>query len=146
MVLSPSGWEGLIQLDVWKFYPSTPEDPFKTGRATLKIYAEEIKQEHVNAYNYIIENSEIIKKSILDFLLVEYRVQQKHYEDLPDINTINQLEKLIQLRNIYIHNTFEDNMAHVGYEFDCEWEIEHGLGFKMFKDRVLDCGHADSAF
>ncbi|MBN1800786.1 MAG: hypothetical protein JW891_04725 [Candidatus Lokiarchaeota archaeon] len=146
MVLSPFGWEGLIQLDVWRFDSSNPEDPFKTGRATLKIFGEEIKQGHINAYNYIIENSEIIKKNMLDFLLVEYRIQQKRYEDLPDINTIDQLEKLITLRNIYIHNKFEENIAHVGYEFDCEWEIEHGLGFKMSKDRVLDCGHADRSY
>ena len=65
---------------------------------------------------------------------------------MPDVENIEQFKDLIGLSQIHLLNVSKDNVAYVGYEFGCNWDDEHGLGFMTHKDRIIDFGGADTSF
>ena len=40
----------------------------------------------------------------------------------------------------------QDNYAYVGLECGCSWDEEHGLGFLLYKDRIVKIGGAEESF
>ena len=113
-----------------------------------------ITTEHVNAYEYLTTHSQEIYTAILTRLLAEYKNLQTEYgydeedakEIMPDVENIEQFKDLIGLSQIHLLNVSKDNIAYVGYEFGCNWDDEHGLGFMTHKDRIIDFGGADTSF
>jgi hypothetical protein len=53
---------------------------------------------------------------------------------------------LIGLRAVHILPVAKAGVASVGFEFDCTWDGEHGLGVLTHKRRVIEVGEADTAF
>lgn len=56
------------------------------------------------------------------------------------------LRELISLTEVSVHPVEHERRQYVGYEFNCTWESEHGLGVLMHGDRVVRVGEADNAF
>jgi hypothetical protein len=159
--------KGTVALPVWKSFQSrqgaygsfdSHENP--NGEFEISIGGDmvmdntTITEEHVNAYNYLTTHSEQINKTILARLFSEYKNLQTEYdydEDdakdiMPDIDNVEQFKKLIGLSAVHLLNVSKDNVAYVGYEFGCNWDEEHGLGFMTHKDRIIDFGGADKSF
>jgi len=65
---------------------------------------------------------------------------------LPVKVTRRKLADLVRLIRIHIHTVHRDKIAYVGYQFVCAWEAEHGLGMLTHRDRVVQVGHASTAF
>lgn len=65
---------------------------------------------------------------------------------MPAANAPADLRELISLTEVFIHPVEHEDRQYVGYEFNCTWETEHGLGVLMHGDRVVRVGEADNAF
>ncbi len=152
-------YEGSIVLDSWKGFQSrqgpycAKDKQFATGELKVFIYGNAIDYvkissiDQINALNFLFENQEHIKKSLLSALQNELPELTALYDDLtPSIERIEDFSSVIGLSNIHVLNSEKENYAYVGYEFGCEWEEEHGLGIMTHKDKIISIGQADTAF
>lgn len=113
-----------------------------------------ITAEHINAFEYLSTHAEEICDAILARFLVEYKNLQEEYgfdqadakEVMPDVEHTGQFKDLIGLSQIHLMNVSKDNFAYVGYEFGCNWDDEHGIGFMTHKSRVVAFGGGDTSF
>lgn len=148
--LGTYGYEGLVELNAWHNASSGNKDAFR-----LSIDSDSIKSEQVAAYNYLIENQDEMKDVILQKLFAIYPEIQEEYgeyfdEDemkdyLPNITQPEDMFHLITLSEIHIHDVIKDGIAYVGFQFNCTWEEEHGLGFMTYKKRIVAVGGADTS-
>ncbi|MEO9822278.1 MAG: hypothetical protein ABJ370_06955 [Paracoccaceae bacterium] len=84
-------------------------------------------------------------KILKDYNEASYGDDLGEFPNPPDISSSDDLRSSIQLHTINIHPVERDGAPYVGYEFQCDWEEEHGLGVLMHKSRVVEIGHEDSA-
>ncbi len=158
---------GTISLNSWNEfqsrqgdYNSIDKNEKSNGFAKLAVGGDmviknpEISIEHVNAYKYLIQNQENIKKNMLTELFNEYKSLKEEYgyndeealEYMPEIKDYNDFRHLIGLSTVHILNVFKENVAYVGYEFGCNWDEEHGLGILTHKDKIIKIGGIDTSF
>jgi hypothetical protein len=84
--------EGTIKLDAWSGfksrqgeYNSKNDEIQSDGTTSLSIGGDmvlhnpQVSQEHLNAYNYLIQHQETIKTRILSALLGQYQELQQQY-------------------------------------------------------------------
>ena len=136
---------GSVKLSAWAGFQSrqgdyASKDSDEPSDGTVKIdiggdVAGEnlIKEEHINAYKYLVENQTRIKEEIIRSLVKER----------PEVSNPEELKNLIGLSSIHLLNVKKDKTAYVGYELGCEWDDEHGLGVMTYKDRIIKIGGAD---
>ncbi len=66
-------------------------------------------------------------------------------EVLPPIDTPEDLLELVTPGQINIFETMTDGAHYVGFDFDCTWDDEHGLGVLTHLGQVVSHGSADTA-
>ena len=124
--------------------------------------------EQKSAYEFFLDNTEKIYSNLLDAVFEIYPEERNFYRegygwredlsqeeeqefekeygaDVPEFGSPEELKKVICLRSIYIQATAKDSVAYIGFEFDCNWDEEHGLGVVMHRDRVVEVGQADAS-
>jgi hypothetical protein len=153
-----NSFEGTTTIEEWKdfAFDFKPTDQFDITFLVDNDSAI-ISQAQKNTFNSVINNQDSIKNILLNRLMVEYGEIQSIYGDglknpkekdlyTPDINSIEDFKNLIDLGGIFIFSEEKDGECYTGYSFRCKWDIEHGLGFKVHKNQVLEFGGADEAF
>ena len=156
------GFEGTIKIQSWAGFQTRTVDSTELSDGTCRLSTggdmvvdePRIEDYHLNAYNYLIENQEIIKESILDYLFNSYPELQEQYgydddkksEFMPDVKSKEEFKQLIGISNVHLMNVEKDGLAYVGYEIGCKWDDEHGIGFMTHKSRIIDFGGADTSF
>jgi hypothetical protein len=65
---------------------------------------------------------------------------------MPPIATPNDLMNLVEPTAIHILAPDTDGRVYVGFELECMWDPEHGVGVKLDGDSVIDIGSAPTAF
>jgi hypothetical protein len=65
---------------------------------------------------------------------------------MPDVQSVEELSRLIDLRHVHVHPWSKDGIGYVGLQFGCTWDQEHGFGVLMHRDRVVSVGGADVSF
>jgi hypothetical protein len=157
--LKDNRYEGTIHLPCWAGY-HTIEHKDTNGIQQINMGELMAEKPHVisdadrNAIEYIAANSEHLQKIFLQKLLREYPKWQPKYgyspEDalhfMPDVKSIDGFKHLLILNQIYIHPQTKDGVSYVGFEFECEWDVEHGIGCMFHKDRIVAFGMAESSF
>jgi hypothetical protein len=160
-------FEGIISLPTWKNFqsrqgPYCSRDKMENSNGEFKVAIggdsldehPTIKAEQINAYEFLVANAEAIKEAMLAKLLAEYKNLQSQYgyseeeakELMPNIDSVQQFENLIGLGNVHILEVSKDNVAYVGYEFGCNWDDEHGIGFMTHKNKIVNFGDTDMSF
>ena len=130
-----TGTVNMIIMDEW----STDPDPMP---AQLK------------AIHNLMDNQTAILNALLQHVYKDYeRIRSIYqYEEpekstlTPDLDSAEDLKKLIGVGNIFIHNTVRNGIADIGFECGCTWDEEHGLGVKMNDCDLIHIGMADEAF
>ena len=112
-------------------------------------------QEQVNAINYLIKNSDEVKKvmrkgidSIYEDLKNQYGYDENEPETkkwFPIIDRLEDYDKVFGVGNVFIQLPSKDDYSYVGIECGCTWDEEHGLGFLLHKNRLVGIGSADEA-
>lgn len=70
---------------------------------------------------------------------------QEAEELLPMQTTPGDLQQLIGLYVVNVHQIAKDGIPYLGFEFGCTWDQEHGLGVLMHGTRVVAVGGNDTA-
>lgn len=168
-------WDGEIKLDFWAGALTRVNayrgEPASDGTMSISISpSDEMvppSTEQVKAFQYLLDNEKVVFQNLLQAVFKVYPKERDRYrdgygysddmdeeekeefeeeygDDVPVLKKPEELKKLIRLHTVHI--TEEENAAYVGFEFDCNWEEEHGLGVLMHKDTVVNVGPADVAF
>lgn len=141
-------WVGEMTLDRWhtvglSIVPDARNRP-----------AEPTKEQET-AYQHLMESTLDVLAALVARLAKCYKQMRPRYLDflgskaarlMPEIKEPGELLRLIDLVHIYIHAESKDGSAYVGFHFDCTWEKEHGLGFIMHRNKVLEVDSADISF
>lgn len=151
--LTEYGYEGEITLNKWNELMNSKVDYIIDLSVNVDEEDPKIHEEHIRAYKFLMDNQEQIINAILSCLYDRYPEIKGTYEDgeeegeeyLPDVKDISDLKPLIELYHVHIIDVFKNGIAYIGYEFNCTWDEEHGLGVMMFKDRIVDIGGSDTA-
>ena len=159
-IIIGDNYEGQITLTAWKGFQSRQgfygsKDSNETSNGLVKVfingwqvdYVKTTTQEQINSILFLQDNSEKIRDEILNALYKELPEIRDIYEDLvPEISSISDLKNFIGLSIIHIMESDKDGFAYIGYELDCDWDDEHGIGVMTHKDRVIEIGQADTSF
>lgn len=158
------GWcEGKIQLPVWADFQCGDRlvRPKSSAGESVEISIktnDSIRptQSQLRAIENLDTNQASIQNDILKSLLKVYPgfkndlrfaySQEELNEFMPDINKTEHFKKLIYLSRIHIFKLELAGTAYAGFEFECTWDEEHGLGVMTHIDRIVSWGHADNAF
>lgn len=153
--LGEFGYEGTIELWAWDKFLANSNGVYSIDvGGDMVVDDPKITKEHIEAYNYAIENQENIRDSIIMVLIEKYPQLQSEYgfeeDELEEIMSAvtdkEDFKNLIGLSKVHIMNVFKSGIAYTGYEFTCAWDVEHGLGFMMYQNKVIAIGGADMSF
>jgi hypothetical protein len=157
--IEDNGYQGKVDLPCWKDYvieSATPHD----GRININIgqaYGDElhaITTADVNGVAAALGRTEDHQQQILDKLLAEYPKWKPDYgyseEDakhfMPDVTDKEAFKNLIMLANVHVLPVEHEGIAYIGYEFNCQWDVEHGMGAMFHGARMVELGMAESSF
>jgi hypothetical protein len=112
---------------------------------------EPLTDTEIASVGWTVDNLPRIADALLPALLTHYRSicadpDGLEPDDLPPVASADGLLPLISIRFINVHQISKDGEPYVGFEFDCTWDEEHGLGVLMHGTRVVEVGGADTAF
>jgi hypothetical protein len=141
-------WEGEIDLDCGggAALSVTPYDP-EASRQPEAFQCE--------AMAFHLARGSNVTLAVLAALLPYYQKMRPRYLNflgeqanrlMPEAQAADELRSLIDLRHVHIHPWSRDGIGYVGLQFGCTWDVEHGLGFMMHLDRVVQTGGADVSF
>jgi hypothetical protein len=112
--------------------------------------------EQLVALQYLTDHPAEIRTALFKALEEEYPKLKEMYDlDTDDLEfsewfpLINQPEDFAQVfgvGNLFVFEEHRDGIAYLGLECGCTWDDEHGLGFVMHQNRVIEIGQADTAF
>jgi hypothetical protein len=150
-------YQGLLSLDSWKdfqsrqFFSGLKEtNPISDGVVKVRVEGKQVDDvktttlAQVNAIQFLINHSDKIRAALLTGLLDELSNLKEVYDNLtPDISGIEDIKKVIGLSYLHVMSSDKDDFAYVGFELDCEWNEEHGIGVIMHKDRIVKIGQAE---
>lgn len=153
-------YHGWIHLSAWTGFKSSngilgEKDAQKESGETIiaHIISASVNNEYIltqaqfNAIKFLKENAELIRDTLLNGLLNEYSNAKEIYEDLmPKIETISDYKNTLEVAFIHIMDSEKGGHAHIGFELECSWDDEHGVGVMMHKDKVVKIGLAEESF
>ena len=104
--------------------------------------------EQVAAYVYLTENEKTVQDALLRAILGSYSQWQQNYggdaEYMPDVTHREQFQSLLLLWDVSISCDAKEGYAYVYFSLLPNWDIEHGMGALLPKDRVVAVGDHDS--
>ena len=149
-------WVGHVRLPEWAGFQErlgpytglSSEEP-SDGSASLTVNVEDEEPNpptpaQIAAFEYLLANGERVRDAVLHKTLSEYHKWEAR--DFGKIDGAEQLKSMIGLGAVYVLITEEEGLAHIGFEFGCTWDEEHGFGALTHKDRVLSVGDAETAW
>jgi hypothetical protein len=117
--------------------------------------------EQAAAYGYLVGHESAVHAAVLRAVLRAYPEIRESIEFWPDdeaeeeairnklapqVRRPAELASLIGLREVHVLPAVRSRVAYLGFEFDCTWDGEHGLGVLTHKGRVVEVGGGDTAF
>ena len=109
---------------VGQLLSQVPVVRLRAGQITLTIAADEQR-----AYRHVLRGAKATQRLVLD------AIAKKHPGHV--------LQDCVELRAIFVHRR---RITQIGYQLDCAWDREHGLGVLVRGERVIAIGQADTAF
>ena len=125
----------------------------KDCRISLTIAADEdgeFETGQYDAYKMLMEKWGNIHPSFLKPML-DYYTQKRtelgydkvSHADYPDIRTIEQLFRHIEITGLSIPYAGIYGNRSVGVTFDCTWDNENGIGIQLNDEQVIEVGYQD---
>ncbi len=159
-IIIGDNYEGVLSLNFWKdfrsrqvFCGSKETNSISEGFVKVRIEGKQVDSvktttlAQVNAIDFLINHSDKIRDALLTGLLNELSNLKEGYDNLtPDISGIEDIKKVIGLSYLHVMSSDKDDFAYVGFELDCEWDEEHGIGVIMHKDRIVTIGQAEITY
>jgi hypothetical protein len=108
--------------------------------------------EQVAAYRYLTEHQEEVTETAMKALLNVYmemrdrRLKEDAEEDLPVIESVQEMRKNVGLGILHMHDIAQDGYAYIGLELGSTWDGGNGVGVLIHRARVVAVGLADTSF
>ncbi len=158
---------GLTRVDAYRGNPAS------TGLVELRIFPPDEMASptmgQVSAFQYLLANQDVINENLLQAVFRIYPEERDSFredygykddmdaeekesfeedygEDVPVLKKPEEFKQIIRLHTVHIIEAEKAGIAYFGFEFNCNWEEEHGLGVLMHKDRVVNVGPAEVSF
>jgi hypothetical protein len=163
--------KGFIELPCWTgyFLVEEPNHVIRTrvvtnGHIDLWVDGEiraddsfSIEQEQTNAYFFLVQHQEAIKRSILDelknklpdMLSNEYASWDHEEGGFPKVSDLTPefvFRNYIGPSSISITEDAKDEAAYIKWHFNCLWDPEHGFEVITHKDRIIDLSQEADIF
>ena len=144
-------WEFPIELDALNKFS------FEKNKSTIKIIIRDFLNDDLEPYeeqiaciNYVLQNQTQIAQTILDTIWKNWEEIKDLYlfdewEDAPIIEEKNDLHQFVRIDEVFIKARYKDNISYIGILGNCIWDEEHGLGFVLHRNRVIEFGGAEEA-
>jgi hypothetical protein len=104
------------------------------------------------AYEFLENNEESVSDTVIHAIFEYYQFVQAEDPnwfddwDCPEIDSPSDLAGLIEIAGVVV-TPFESNgTALVGFQFQCDWDVERGLGVLLEKNQVIDVGEGEVAY
>lgn len=134
LVWDSCAWAGEIELPSWS-----------PGRVALTVSAEGPRlrptKAQRNAYSDLVANEEARNSTVVAAAFEHFRAESRRRK----ISDPDEFRKRIGLVAVHVHGTSRGGHAYLGFEFECPWDPEHGLGVAAHRKRVVAVGSADVA-
>lgn len=159
-------WEAKISDRAWSGfqerkgpYGAISSNTLSQGEVTV-VFAPEgrgddpLNDEELSLVSWFLANQQEVSDTIVDLLFNSYgEIKSGYIEEFggeisdafPDIKSKTDLKKLVGIVSVNIHQVSKDGIPYIGVEMGCDWEEEHGLGFLLHGQQVVDLGGADTA-
>lgn len=156
-------WKGQIALPSWNQFYLQSDPNYGAGRGPsypLTIGSEEMpavrlgykgvppSAEQVAAYVYLTENEKEVQDAVLQAILNAYPQWQEDWggdaEYMPDVTRTEQFQSLLLLWDLSIIGNPKSGHAYIYLGLLPNWDIEHGMGVILHKNRVVAVGDHDS--
>lgn len=152
-----SSWKTTVALPMWAGFQSRggpygarDSDSPSEGRIEV-VFAPEGRDEsrledsEIQLVRHAVRNAAQMQTALLEGLLARYQSIREEYGG-PAVRSVDEFRSLIGLHTIHVHQIARGGVPYVGFELGCTWDDEHGLGVLMHGTRVVEIGHADTAF
>src|ERR1019366_2669561 len=93
--------------------------------------------------------SEAVKAAILACCAPDNAARLRDFDfddSFPRVKSQDDLRGLVGLHTVFVHQIETGGAPYIGYEFGCEWDVEHDLGVLMRGTELIEVGQADTAF
>lgn len=146
--------EGVDFFASWRDFQANGEP--SSGEIRIFVYLESADDSapsaaQINAYRNLKENESEVTMSLLAGLYRDYPQIREVYggiepEYLPEITQPTEFRRVIKPLNLHINTEAKDGCAYIGFECDCLWDEEHGLGIMMHRSEYIGCNDAEAAW
>jgi hypothetical protein len=146
-IIIGDNFEGVVELQNWNSLLPTGKLANIRVEGNSVDYVKISTQAQVNSIQYLQDNSEGISDLCLNGIyerLSDLRTNMDY--DIPDFENVTQLQENLTLNCIHVLTVEKNEYSYVGFEFDCSWDKEHGIGIMTHKNRIVEVGEADTSF
>jgi hypothetical protein len=151
------GWAGIRAGRRSDAHPAGDGPP--DGEVGLSVYGDSHvpqppSEAQARAWRHLVQNEAAVTAAVLRAILDAYPALQEMYgyegeeaaERMPDVASVDELKERVRPSFVHVLTDERDGMAFVGFELECAWDEEHGLGVMTHGGRVLEVGQAETAF
>lgn len=105
-------------------------------------YEIEVTEDTKRSFEFFLDNYEKYKNEALKVAFEYYGQCRGEWgeSELPEINDINQIKEMIDLRSVVVHDTERDSKNAIILYYDITWDKEEGMGISMKDFDVVEVG------
>jgi len=159
-------WEADVNFSDWSGFqerngPYGAISSDEPSNGTIKIVFapegrgdEELNSNEVELINWFIAHQNQVIESITNMLFSNYasikdscieECGEEMAEYFPEVKDISDIKNIVGVVSVSIHQVSKDNIPYIGVEMGCNWEEEHGIGFLLHGNKIVEAGGADTA-
>jgi hypothetical protein len=142
-------------------WQKSPDNRHQSGDFELRLISDDGSQPSLaqeRAFGHFLDNREMICNLVVDAIFDLYRgnwgswrgtaepgKEQEYADDLliPELVSRDGLRRVIRLDALHVLDFPTDDLALIGFCFDCSWDVEHGLGVLVRGGRFVEIGEND---
>ncbi len=142
-------------------WQTAPDNRYQQGDFELWVISPDGSKPSVwqeRAFRHFLENQDTICNRVVDAVFDLYQgtwafwretaepgKQHEYTDDLrvPELHSRDGLRRVIRLEALTVLDFPNDDLALMGFCFQCTWDIEHGIGVLVREGRLVEVGEND---
>lgn len=153
-------WSFQMRFPLWKGHQIIDAGRRRTtGKAKVHVMlsGQAPSEEQASTYRFLLDNESTMASKLLTELFKRYKRDRSELEPdedddeelarrMPRLTSKEDMVSIYELSQVHILPIAKQKAAYVGFEFGCEYDLEHGVGIMTHRKRVVASGGADHAF
>jgi hypothetical protein len=155
-------WQAVADLPTWRgcgdlLGGSGQPDAAKEDGAVAVAVArrrdrdDPLSDAEVALVRWLVDHEHEVATAVLEAVLADYPAIRDEWSEclpeleLPDVTTVAELRPLVRLHTVHVHDQLAGDLPYLGFELECYWDEEHGLGVLTHGTRIVKVGGGDTA-